>query len=83
MKLKQGACKTKLTSLPRGPRKAGRATSVSKCWAFGELVRLSRAGVDRAKSALDRLREITRRRGPSDLLEEYLRSALESEMKNQ
>ena len=42
------------------------------------LVELERAGVDWAKKALNRLEEIARARGFSDLLEEYLRPAREA-----
>ena len=44
-----------------------------------ELVRLSRAGVDWAKKTVDRLKEIARERGFSDLLERYLKPAEEAE----
>mgnify|MGYP001770638878 CR=1 FL=1 len=44
-----------------------------------ELVRLSRAGVDWAKKTVDRLKEIARERGFSDLLERYLRPAEKAE----
>ena len=40
---------------------------------------LERAGVERAKKALDRLRGIAKARGFYDLLDEYLRPALEAE----
>ena len=44
-----------------------------------ELVRLSRAGVDWAERAVDRLREIAKARGFYDVLDEYLKPAEEAE----